>query len=160
MWIAERSNLLPNVIFRLTCAACSRRNSVLQQQHSSLRIIQPEQTAGDAACVHGRHPWWVSTGMQYTTAWSRMDERGNVPRDIRREREANVGETCEDAGRVPWKRYRVFVGGMTVDHRVKSPVRKNNNIFFLFQGPLQARTLKLKTDDARTEQHDKRSGDR
>lgn len=35
---------------------------------------------------------------------------------------------------------------MTVDHRVKSPVtvRKNNNIFFKFQGPLQAGTLKLK----------------
>ena len=93
---------------------CSRRNSILQQQYSSLCVIQPEQTAGDAACVHGRHLWWIRTGMQYTTAWSRMDEGRSISRDIRFERKANVGESCEDAGRVPWKRYRVFVGGMTI----------------------------------------------
>lgn len=92
---------------------CSRRNGVLQQQHSSLRIVQPEQTTGDAACVHGRHSWWVRTGTQYITAWTRMDERGLFSRDVKFDREANVGETREDARTVAWERCRIFFGGMT-----------------------------------------------
>jgi hypothetical protein len=55
-----------------------------------------------------------------------MDERGNVSRDIRLERKANVGESRENAGRVRWKGYRILAGGMTVwiTRRVKSPQEK------------------------------------
>jgi hypothetical protein len=46
-----------------------------------------------------------------------MDERGRVPRNVKFGREANVGETCENARRVQWKRCRIFLGRMT-DHKI------------------------------------------
>jgi hypothetical protein len=90
----------------------SWRNCVLQQQHPSLRCIHFEHATGDIACLHGGHTGRVCPCAQYTTARSRMDERGRIPGDVDSRRKAYAQEISKDARGTSWQRYRILIGGI------------------------------------------------